>query len=183
MRRMHIPGFLLLLLLLVSACRPKYSPTPVWVAYNDFENVAGWMNNPTNNSHTVVRGEAYSGSYACRIHGASNFGFYYKNRLKDISDKKISWVKISGYCKAKSDRLNKASVVCNLEDDKGVLKSWEVAFLQRFTEGRKDKWIHFEKSFNINTFSQPDYFLGAMVWSQDTTDEVLIDDFKIEFFK
>jgi hypothetical protein len=183
MRRMCIQGFLLLVAMLAGGCRPKYSPTPVWIAYNDFENVDGWMDNPTNNSQTIVPGDAYSGRYACMVDRTSNFSYYYKNKLADVSDKKISWVKVSGYCKAKSDVLNKACVVFSVVDEKEINKYWGSAFLYEFTEGKKDKWIHFEKSFDINAVSQPGYTISSFVWSTDTTEKVLIDDFKVEFFK
>lgn len=182
MRTKYIMGFSLALLLLVAACRPKYSPRPVWVVKNDFEDVPGWVNNSSNNSHTVVAGDAHSGRYAYMIDNAHTFGYYYRSRLKDISDKKISWIKVSGYCKAKSDKLNKAAVVCNIEDETHTYKFWGEAFLEYYTEGKKDKWVYFEKSFNINAASKPEYYLGAFVWSPDTTDRVLVDDFKIEFF-
>jgi hypothetical protein len=186
MKRARIPVFLLLLLVPIaigiSACRPKYNPTPVYTLFNDFESASGSINDPSGKFQLISTDEAYSGQQVCGINKSQDTCFYYKSKLGNISDKKISWIKISGYCMAKSDKLNKAAVECRVQDESKTYKSQDAVFLQRFTEGKKNKWIYFERSFNLSMVSKPEYTINTFVLTSDSSDEVLIDDLKIEFF-
>ncbi|MCD6066819.1 MAG: hypothetical protein K0S33_1645 [Bacteroidetes bacterium] len=173
---------LLGLVALICSCRPKYSPEPACVVFNDFEAVSGWRNTPGNNSQTVTWEDSHSGKFSYKIGKGQDFGYYYKNKLRDISDKKISWVKISGYCKSKSDKLQKTGILCCILDDKDVYKKWSVHFMDEFTAKKKDKWVYFEKSFDIGSVNDPGYFFSSVVCTTDSSDQAYIDDFKIEFF-
>jgi hypothetical protein len=175
--------FLIVCLGLISSCRPKYNPTPIFSTLNDFESTKGWMDVPSNNSHTIVDEDAHSGKFCSKIDKSNHYSYFYKYKLGDVQKEKTNWVRVSAYCKLKSDKINKTSIACSIQDDKGAIVNWTEENLAGYLEHSKDKWVYIEKNFNISAYSKPELMLGVFIWNADRDEEVLIDDLKIEFFK
>jgi hypothetical protein len=172
----------LLCFLWCSSCRPKYSPAPVYIAFNDFENVAGWISEPTNNNLTVEKAGGYSGRCYSRINKNNHFSYIFRASFKELTDKKIYWVRVSAKCKKKDAKINRATVVCNIQDSTNTYVYWQELPLATDFYGKTNEWVSIVKTFEISSKYRPSNYLGAFIWNGDKEDDLMIDDFRIEFF-
>jgi hypothetical protein len=182
MKMIRLIGSGVLPMIMLLACRPKYTPTPAYTALNDFENIVGWVNDPTNNNYTVEKGNAYSGHYYSHINANMHFSYIFRSKFRDLTEKKIYWIRVSAKCKKGDTDVKRATVACNIQDTLGTTVHWQELPLRSDFYGKNDEWITVVKTFEISSKYKPSHYVGVFFWNGDKNDDMKIDDFKVEFF-
>jgi hypothetical protein len=180
--KFFIVSILFFFISLVTGCRPKYEPDPCYTTFNDLEESLGWFPSNANNGITIESGDAYSGNRFVRIRNGHDFGYFFKTQLKELSCRKVSWIKYSTICKKISGGIRDASVVCSVTDSLDRQIEWiEVPLSFKLIE--RNKWTPIHVRFDISKKFDLKNNVALFIWTKGIGDHILQDDIKIEFFE
>jgi hypothetical protein len=160
-----------LFLLSVSGCTDDTEVKSIGpTAQTDMENLNCWMN-----PQTVVKCDAHTGQYACRLNKDMEWGFGYLDSYANFNTipKRIEvsfWAKVS-------HSAEKVNLVVSI-DTAGTHKFWIGRPLQKYF-GKPDNWEHITETVDLPvTGIYPSETLAAYIWNPGKTD-IIYDDFKV----
>jgi len=164
-----------------SGCRPRYEPGALFETENDFERILGWVQSPKNNSNTIIRGAGYKSDFGCRVSMSTPYGYIFTIQRKEVSPDPLTYVKIKFMVKAVSQNIDSCGISFSVEEIDGKLLSWvEAPFKNKVKTD--SEWIEFEAKFEMGNFNSEKNKFSFMVWNHISSQEVLVDDMKIEFY-
>lgn len=169
---------LLLILVSLSSCFTKDEGSKDGKVYfNDYENILPW-NEASNNVQTIIKGQGHSGNYLCKVDTTLAFGYLFKAKLNQLSDKKVKKVKTSVWVNVKS--LNaKGSVVIAL-DSAGKVFHWQGLPIEKEMKA-PNEWVNLKVEVDLDALKlsdKPWLTLGTYVWNQGK-EQILSDDLEV----
>ncbi len=171
----------LVLLAVFGACRPKFSVSPFKTVIVDFDQESTRKIDSINKKPVFEKAKGYKGDYAGRTSNATQFGYIYKFRLGDISDKHIKWIKCCSMLKKLSGSVNTSCAVCEIKDAKGKRLEWLTVPL-RFKLIEREVWTEVEFNFDISHANDPENSIAISIWNLGSGEEVLQDELEIKFY-
>lgn len=165
------------MVLLVASCADNAKSELEF--FNDFENVRGWGGSD-NNIHTVVKAIGKSGSYVSKTGTVDRFGYIFKIKLADVSQRKLKTVKSSIWVSAPVIE-DKALFVVSI-DSAGKNVHWSGQKLIDFVKV-PDQWAEVMTSVDISQYNlNEDYTIGIYVWNTGNS-PLFADDHRVKFFE
>lgn len=142
----------------------------VTVIANDMEQFNVWMN-----QNTVIKGNAHSGEYACKLDSTVEYAFGWRKPIASFDKKIPKFVKVNffGYCDVKPEKV---TLVFSLDSaDKNFY--WDGKDLsQAMTAGQ---WVPISNTFTVPANVNPNANLSIYVWNEKKQ-SLLLDDFEME---
>lgn len=147
---------------------------------NDLENakgvIPGWYN-----ENTVIVTKtpiAHSGEYACITNDSNQYGYYYKEIVKNLRNGVPKMATFGGWVYTTVANPNFA-IICNINEGQ-ELYDWKAYPLDNELT-KTGKWVEFSAVFYFDKLPlKPDMEIGIFAWNQSKK-PVYIDDLKIIF--
>lgn len=162
-------------------CRPRYEPGALFETENDFERILGWVQSPKNNSNTIIKGTGYKSDFGCNINKSMPYGYIFTIERKEVSPDPLTYVKIKVMIKAVTENVDSCGLTFSVEDLDGKLLSWVEAPLKNKVKPNSE-WTEFEAKFDIGIFNSEKNKFSFMVWNHISSQELFVDNMKIEFY-
>jgi hypothetical protein len=173
--------------IVLSACSNSGSKAPSTdqaaqneiVITNDLENAKGvipsWYND--NTVIAMTEPQAHSGDYASLTNDTLQYGYFYKEIVKNLKSENPKSVVYSGWVYTTVANPNFA-IICNINNDT-VRYDWKANPLDKELS-EPGKWVEFSAMFAFDKPLQPSYEIGLVAWNQSKKN-VFLDDLKITF--
>ncbi len=149
------------------------------VITNDLENAKGvipsWYND--NTVIAMTDPQAHSGEYASITNDTLQYGYFYKEIVKNLKSENPKAVVYSGWVYTTVANPNFA-IICNINNDT-VRYDWKANPLDKELS-EPGKWVEFSAMFAFDKPLQPGYEIGLVAWNQSKKN-VFLDDLKIVF--
>ena len=161
----------------ISSCTTNETGKVGKVFLNDFDHMIPW-NESSNNIATVIRGQAHSGNYLCRVDSMTPFGYFFKAKLAQLSDSKIKKVKTSVWVKIKN--MNALGYVVIALDSAGKVFHWQGLAIEKEIR-TPNEWVNLNVEVNLDSLklsNKPWLTLGSYVWSRGN-EQILSDDLEV----
>jgi len=151
----------------------KFSPEPLAVYTNDFEDGLIWGGNPANLDSTV----SFEGKYSYSFDDVTEYGPAFEKRIADINGGEFSVIKVSLFAYA-SELLKDAPLVITIEDQKGGYV-WAASRIENFVES--DQWGQAFFTFEMPEVRSLDDKIKIYVWNAEKK-RLNIDDIVVGFY-
>jgi hypothetical protein len=141
----------------------------------DFENLAGWVDNPA-----IIKCDAHSGKWASVANKLKPYSHTFKIKLRDVGDKTLQKVNVSAWCYV-GDLPCDAKLVTAINSPEKENAMWEGKPLTSIIR-EKGKWMQINASYRLNRggLNNPDNTLLVYVWNLSDAN-VLVDDISVSF--
>jgi len=146
---------------------------------NDLENIRGWSGED-NNAKSVVKGIARSGKYCSKTDTAHQYGYIFKIRLSEVSQKQLKKVKASLW--ANIPQINNDAQLVLVLDSLNKNMFWKGKKLSEMVK-KTDEWTEVIEEADLSGYKpSKDYVLSIYIWNTGKT-EVYSDDYCVKFFE
>jgi hypothetical protein len=158
------------LILIVACGQPKQKGL---IYYNDCESIKGWA--PV----YLSKKYAHSGMFSNKLDSAHQYGFTFKQTFKDISDERVSRIKISMWTFITPDA--KGKMVIEIRNHDGHTVFWQSTQLDAPTI-KRNIWqqVSAEYTVHADSVNRPENTVAIYPWCNAKSD-FYIDDIRIEF--
>ncbi|GEM_PF-902046 len=145
---------------------------PLYFA-NDFESYDGWCEN-----HQIIKGNAHSGKYSCKIDSANIFSRGFVSKLNQISSTSIKQVDVSAWIKLEKPSAW-AKCAVEIRSSKDSIIFWEAGNSNDFLQS-SGEWIPVKFNFKLPPFLDPEGVIKVYFMNQKNYG-LFIDDLEIIF--
>lgn len=144
---------------------------------NDLEDVNGWSG-IDHNVHTVVKGMARSGNYISKMDTVNRYGYLFRSKLSDLSDKPLKAVKVAIWANVTEVSAEALLVVAIDSLGKSIL--WEGQKLNEFVK-KTDVWTEVLAEADLSKLKPgKDYVISVFVWNNGKS-VIYTDDHRVRF--
>lgn len=168
---------LLLLCGLVTACskKKKEEPQGNLVAYNDFENLEGWI--PAENAGTLTQEKAHSGRTALKVGPGLDYSFGYSNLLGKFSAVRPSRIRVSAWALLPTKNANPVLVTELVNPVTSQKLLWEGVFFGK--DEKYGRWIRRSVDITLPAEATYDTQLFVYAWNSKGNEPGYVDDVQI----
>jgi hypothetical protein len=162
-------------MLLLNSCFHKKNPeVKQSVIFSNNAEIDDWTPVATIKQNA----NAHSGKYVSVIDSVNVYSLGLSKKIIDISTQKIDSVIISYWVYLKNNSANACTVI-SVETPQGKSAYWDGPSL-RSKAKELNKWIEVKESFKLPADTDKNNVLKLYVWNK-SKEEILLDDFKVEF--
>lgn len=158
--------------------QPKEQKNPLSFSTN-FDNLQGWEKDV----EKFQKEYSKSGIWGTFSNHASPFSYGIDLPFKSIPSNDIKNVKVSFWA-LQSGTNDKSALCLDIRNDKKESLSWQIFDIKNSIL-KDNKWSKVETTFDISTVEKNDARILLFVWNSntDSTSQLYIDDFEIEFLE
>ncbi len=144
---------------------------------NDLENVKGWSGNESNIA-TIVKAKAKSGEYVSKTDTVYRYGFLFRAKLYDLTNKKLKAVKAAVW--ANVTEVNSEAVLVISVDSVGKSIVWEGKKLIEVVK-KTDEWTEVIADADLSKLKPcKDYIISVYLWNTGKS-VIYTDDHRVRF--